>query len=382
MIRRTLYEICRQLIWRLVHGYRKLLRGTTFISITGSSGKTTTKNLLHDILSARFRGTCSRSTLNGLSEHCRTVLKTMPWHRFCVLEVAAGGAQSVLRAVTMVPPDMGVMLTIGLEHYTAMRTLENTALAKESLVTTLPQDGVAFINTDDPLVEAMTERIGARVVRFGKQDRANIRISDVSSVWPDRLSFTLHSNGKFFPVKTRFCGEHWVTVITAAMAVGMEMKIPMADILRVVAAHEPSAGRLSPVAMSDGVTYIRDDWKAPFWNINLALDFMKQARAARRIIIMGTISDYAGAASPKYRKVAGIALESADLVIFTGPNARYAVKGGRGGDARLLMIPELDDVIKYLQAHLRSGDLVLLKGSGKTDMLERIIRWHAARCAG
>lgn len=379
---KTAYRLARLAAWQLVHGYRKLLWRTTFIGITGSSGKTTAKELIYAILSSNYNGTRSEFTYNGLSSHCRTVLKTMPWHRFCVLEVGAGLPDSVQRAVTMIPPDMGVVLNIGLEHFTAMRNREATAASKEWMVTSLSNDGVAFINTDDPLVEAMTARVGARVMRFGCGERADIRASHISSSWPDRLSFRVRVNGVDHAVRTRLCGKHWVSGVAAAIAVGVEMKVPMQNILGVIDKYDALRGRMFPVEMSDGVTYIRDDWKAVYWSLQLAFDFMKEARATRRIIVIGTISDYPGAASPKYRNAAARALDSADLVIFTGPNAKFAVKGGaKSSDPRLVICPLLDEVDAFIRENLRSGDLVMLKGSGKVDKLERLITIHQERLA-
>lgn len=382
MVKQPLYKLLRSFTWHLVHHHRKRLGNTVFISITGSSGKTTAKDLVYEILSTKYRGTRSYFTRNGLSAHCRAVLKTMPWHRFCVLEVASGTPNAIARAVALVPPDMGVMLTIGLEHFSAMRSRENTAVAKEMIVTGLSMNGVAFINTDDPLVEAMTERVGARVVRFGCGEKADIRASQVASVWPERLSFTVSVSDRDYSVKTHLCGAQWLTSILAAISIGIEMKVPMPDIQRAVEKFEPIAGRMSPVEMADGVTYLRDDWKAPYWSIHQVMDYMKQARAQRRIIVMGTISDYAGSASPKYRKVAANALDSAELVIFTGPNASYAVKNGQpSSDPRLILLPDFHDLENYLKENLKPGDLVLLKGSGKTDRLDRLITNHRNRIA-
>jgi len=378
----TIFRAVRRLVWHSVHLYRKKLKRTVFIGITGSSGKTTAKELIYAILSSAYSGTRSKFTFNGLSSHCRTVMKTMPWHRFCVLEVGAGLPDSVLKAVTMIPPDMGVVLNIGLEHFTAMRSREATAASKELMVTSLSKDGVAFINTDDPMVEAMTSNVGARIVRFGCGERADIRASHISSSWPDRLSFTVTVNGEDHAVKTGLYGKHWVSGIAAAIAVGVEMKVPIQNILEVIERFAPIRGRMCPVEMPDGVTYIRDDWKAVYWSMQLAFDFMKEARAKRRIIIIGTISDYPGAASPKYRNVAAQALDSAELVIFTGPNAPYAVKGGKASsDPRLLIYPMLEEVDLYLRENLQPGDLVLIKGSGKVDKLEHLIAQHQKRLA-
>jgi len=371
---KTMNRFVRWTVWHLVHGYRKLLRRTTFIAITGSSGKTTAKELVHAILSSRYRGTKTKETLNGLSAACRTVLKTRPWHRFCVIEMASGVKGSIARNVAMVPPDIGVVISIGLDHYTAFRSREMIAEEKENIVTSLAPHGTAILNSDDPLIDGMSERIRAGVFRVGENTGADLRAVRIQSSWPDRLSFDVERDRRSYQVRTRLCGVHWVPCLLSSMAVGLAMKVPMENILAVVETFEPFPGRMSPVAHKDGVTFICDDWKAPYWSIDHVLTFMREARAERKIMVFGNISDTPGSTPPKYRRISREALEIAELVIFVGNNARYAVgPHDVNPPARLKMFRTVKDVSDFLAGVLRSGDLVMLKGSIGSDHLRRIM---------
>ena len=130
---------------------------------------------------------------------------------------------------------------------------------------------------------------------------------------------------------------------------------------------------MNPVRLADGVTFMRDDWKSPFWSIAIAFDFMRQARATRKIIVMGTISDYSGPYTPRYVKIAREALAAADCVLFVGPRASACLRAKRSANDQLFAFLSLKNAADYLAGYLRPGDLVLLKGAVRTDHLERLI---------
>jgi UDP-N-acetylmuramyl pentapeptide synthase len=137
---------------------------------------------------------------------------------------------------------------------------------------------------------------------------------------------------------------------------------------------------MSPVELEDGVVFVRDDWTAPLWSIPPALEFLRTARATRRVAVIGTLSDYPGSNEKRYAAVARQALEAADHVVFVGRWSRGALRAAPAGrpDA-LLAFERLEGAAEHLREFLRPGDLVLLKGSLTVDHLERIIE---ARRAG
>ena len=124
----------------------------------------------------------------------------------------------------------------------------------------------------------------------------------------------------------------------------------------------------------DGVTFVRDDWKAPYWSLSAALHFMREARATRKVVVIGTLSDYSDKATKLYPKVARLAREVADYVVFVGPHALRGAKARRSDDDDTIVgFPNIRDAVRHLQSFLRAGDVVLLKGSNKADHLVRII---------
>ena len=164
------------------------------------------------------------------------------------------------------------------------------------------------------------------------------------------------------------------TVLLAALGVALAAGLPLDRAIVPLGKAESPEGRMQVVDGGDGVTFVRDDWKAPLWSLDAPFEFIRQARAARKVMILGNLSDYSGSASKVHPKVAKQALQIADLVVFVGPHAHRAVKGqvDQAGK-RLVGIPSVREAASYLRGALRTGDLVLLKGSNKADHLVRVM---------
>jgi UDP-N-acetylmuramyl pentapeptide synthase len=363
----------------LAAGYRKLRRGAVFVGVTGSGGKTTSVALTTAVLAARDGGTPPRSLSarprgNTLPAVVRRILTMRPGDRFLVMEVAASAPGSVAESARILRPDIAVITNVGSDHFKAFRTLDAIADEKQSLLADLSPGGTAVLNVDDPHVKAMTDAFAGRVITFGLAPGATVRAADIRGAWPQRLSFVASHQGESVAVATQLVGKHWVTSVLGALAVGVARGVSLADGAQAVAAVEPVAGRMSPVELGDGVTFIRDDCKAPLWSFPLALDFLREAEAERKVLVIGTISDYAGAVGRKYRRVARQALEVADQVCFVGHNAHLALKERSGPRGHALSaFATVKDAAEEINPGLRPGDLVLLKGSNRADHLVRIL---------
>jgi UDP-N-acetylmuramyl pentapeptide synthase len=350
----------------------------TFVGVTGSCGKTTTKDLIVAVLASRLPGTANIKSYNSLRWIILTLLATRPRHRFCVQEIGASGPNSIGKSVGLVRPEIAVVTNVGPDHHKAFRTLEATAAEKMRLVAALSPGGTALLNADDPYVLSMRERCAGRVLTYGTSETADLRALGVRSAWPGRLSFTAVHAGERVPLETRLCGEHWAPCVLAALGVGLAFGIPLTESARVLARVEPRPGRMSPLE-AEGVTFVRDDWKAPLWSIPPALAFLRSAAATRKIAVIGTLSDYAGSNEKKYAAVAREALAAADHVVFAGRWSRGALRAGSGESGTLHVFDEVEQAARWLRGFLQPGDLVLLKGSLTVDRLERVIRaWTRA----
>ena len=362
--------ILRQLaVW-----HRRRLDRTTFIGVVGSAGKTTTKRMTAAVLSSRYRGSARRGTANYAHSISESVLMARRADGFCVVELSAGtGPDSLCKPLDLLKPTIGVVTCIGTDHYSSFGSQDAIALEKGRLIRELPETGVAVLNADDPRVIAMRTGCRARVISFGLTADADVRAEAVRATWPDRLSFELVHKGDRLPVQTQLCGTQSIGSALAAAAVGIAMDIPLTDIVRSLGTVEPFMARMSPLELPDGVTFIRDDWKASMHTIAPALEFLRAARAARKIAVIGTISDYSGSSRTQYARTARYALEVADLVVFVGPRSFGALRARpQHQPERLRAFSTVEAATSFLAAFLKSGDLVLLKGSNPADHLYRI----------
>lgn len=382
--------------WRFVHPswqrlvfirarrHRARLRNTLFVGVTGSTGKTTTTYLVAAVLSRRGPGKSTLRNANRPYRVAQTVLGTRSADGFCVVELSADGGPGYLDLpIRLVEPTIGVVTNIGMDHISAFRSLDAIAAEKRKLITALPTAGIAILNADDPRVAAMAGQCRGRVITYGLAPGAMVRAERIRSQWPDRLSFVALHQGETVPVETRLYGTHWVSCVLAALAAGLAVGLPLAEAARAVADVEPMNARLSAVTGADGVAFLRDDWKAPLWSIPPALAVLGDARASRKVAVIGTLSDYPGDSARRYAMVARQALEVADLVVFVGPWASAALAAKRQpGDEAIKAFARVQDAAAFLHRELRAGDLVLLKGSNRADHLVRIMlaRTRTVRC--
>ncbi|UVT19615.1 MAG: aminoacyl-tRNA hydrolase [Nitrospira sp.] len=379
--RKRLRLVVLRVVVRIVTMYRLNLQRVVFIGVTGSCGKTYTKEMIAAVLSSRYQGYKSPWNRNLVTDVIRSILRTRRGHTFCVQEFTVGGIGDEISLETqyhMFKPQLGVVTTVGDDHISAHGSREAIAAAKGKLIAALPNDGTAILNADDHLVLAMQNRCKGRTLTYGLSPDAMLRAEDIRDDWPHRLSLTVLHKGESVRVHTQLCGAYLVPNVLAAIAVGRTMGVSLQSAAAALEGMAPLEGRMCPVLSPDGVTFLCDDAKAPLWTIPPALDFMRRATAQRKIIILGTLSDYLEPRNPTYARVARQALGVADYVFFVGRWASRCLRAKRHvEDHALQAFVTVDHINRFLPGFLESGDLVLIKGSG-SDHLSRIVSaWNS-----
>lgn len=344
------------------------------VGVTGSCGKTTVCELASAVLASAGGVYRCPLTYNGLEYTARAVLALRPGPAYAVQELGVQQAGEMAVQTALWRPRIGVVTHIGDDHRSEFGSADRTAQEKGGLVEALPEDGWAVLNADDALVLAMRPRTRARVLTYGVGASADVRGRDIASSWPDRLSLEVSHGDEAVRIQTQLIGRHWAHAVLAAVAVGRAAGLSLRQAADALAGVAPIEGRMSPHVTPGGVTFLRDDWKAPLWTMEAALDVLGQARAVRRVAVIGTVSDYAGHASKKYRAVARQALAAAEVVLFVGPMAHCAAKArDEAGPDRLRLFEQAHALHRFLDEFLRPGDLVLLKGSVRADHLPRLV---------
>lgn len=367
------YVCHRLIVYPAAWSNRRLAFATTVVGITGSAGKTTTKDICSAVLS-EFGGCPTLRSKNDHFDVVRNLLKLRWSHRYFVVEMSGGVPGHLDHSMSVVKPEIGVLTNIGRDHYKAFLSIEGIAAEKAKIVSRLPKEGTAVLNIDDPNVRTIGEAWPYRKVWVGRSPEATIRLIDASSKWPAPLSLTIEYKSVIYEIKTNLYGTHMALPVLCALGVAAALELPLEKAISGVRKVRPPEGRMQIVEDDDGVVFIRDDWKAPDWTLQAPLEFLEQADAERKVAVIGTVSDFSTDSSSKYKQIAKRARQSADLVIFIGPNAHRAMRARRDpGDRSLLGFERVVDAARFLKQELRRGDLVLLKGSAKADHLVRLI---------
>jgi UDP-N-acetylmuramoyl-tripeptide--D-alanyl-D-alanine ligase len=363
----ALMRVIGPMLWpRLAPPYRRFLDRTVFIAITGSVGKTTTKDLVAGILAHRGDVTKTVQGGNQPVDIARSILRTRRRHRFSVHEVGVGkfGQPGIIdRAAALIRPSIAVVTTIGDDHIGAYGSREAIARDKGKIVEALSERGTAVLNADDPLVSAMRDRCRGRVLTYGRAHDAQVRIENVTCRWPQSLAFDVLHGGERVHVATRLYGEHSAGPALAALATAVAAGLPVAAAARALAEIPPTPQRMCPVVRNN-VTFMRDDAKAPLWTLPATFEFLSSAEASQRILVIGTISDFSAKSRHVYLNAARRALAVADHVIFVGAHASHAIRARRHPhDNAVQAFNNLAAARAYVATVVRPGALVLLKGS-------------------
>jgi UDP-N-acetylmuramoyl-tripeptide--D-alanyl-D-alanine ligase len=310
---------------------------------------------------------------NGPAGIIRNMLKLKRGDRFFVQEVGIVRKGRMKGNASLLRPELVVVTTIGQDHYKSFRTLEATAEEKGVLVEALPETGVAVLNADDPYVLAMAERTEARVLTYGTREGVDVRATDIQADWPDRLSLTVTYQGERMRIQTGLFGDLLATAVLAAIASALAAGFNLQQCARSLNGIEAFDRRMSIHQSPQGIWFVNDTFKAPFWSVSRVLEQMADARAPRKTVVFGSFSDTSGSDSPKYRSAARQALEVADRVIFVGKKAAYIPKiFNSETTGRLFAVEAPDEACRMLSESALRDELILIKSNSR-EHLERLI---------
>lgn len=353
---------------------RSQFRGPV-IALTGSSGKSTTAALLEHVLGSRGNVT-SRIYKNTLPDVTRALARMPRTADFAIMEVGATVIGSIRPMASLIRPTVTIVTRVGLQHYSAFRTKEVIASEKGELVEALREDGLAVLNADDPLVMGMAARTRARIVTFGTTEGADYRALGLQAGLPGRLRLQIACANGTYDVETPFLDEAFWLATTAAFACAVELGMEPATAARLVSNFTPPWNRLALQEVDGAPTFILDTAKSPAESIAPTFQVLERAHAARKTVVLGNISDYAGNPRKQYRDAHKLARQAADRVIFVGDNSHRAAPTAdeleSGAFVNFTTVREVQD---FLRATALPGEMILLKGSAKQHMERLALSW-------
>ncbi|MFD0137361.1 UDP-N-acetylmuramoyl-tripeptide--D-alanyl-D-alanine ligase [Streptomyces sp. NPDC127159] len=353
------------------HVVRRL--GATVVALTGSAGKTSTKDLIAQVLQHKAPTVWTPGSLNNEIGLPLTALSATEETRFLVLEMGARGIGHIRYLTGLTPPRIGLVLNVGTAHIGEFGGREQIALAKGELVESLPskdEGGIAVLNADDPLVRAMASRTAAKVVLFGESDEADVRAENVRLTDSGQPAFSLHTPSGCSDVTMRLYGEHHVSNALAAAAVAHELGMSAEEIATALSeAGTLSRWRMEVTERPDGVTVVNDAYNANPESMRAALRALVAMGKGRRTwAVLGKMAELGDEALAEHDAVGRLAvrLNVSKLVAVGGREASWLQLGayneGSWGEESV-HVSDAQAAIDLLRSELRPGDVVLVKAS-------------------
>ncbi|GAA4500814.1 UDP-N-acetylmuramoyl-tripeptide--D-alanyl-D-alanine ligase [Actinoallomurus oryzae] len=361
----------------LARGVVDRLPEVTVAGLTGSAGKTSTKDLLAHLASRLGPTIAPPGSFNNEIGHPLTVLRATEGTRYLVLEMGARGLGHIRHLTGIAPPDIGIVLNVGSAHIGEFGSREVVARAKGELVEALSARGTAILNADDPLVRTMAARTPARIVTFGRAPDATVRAVDESLDETGRPRFTLVTPEGSAAVRLRLHGAHAVANALAAAAAARCLGMPVADVAEGLSEAEPaSRWRMEVTERPDGVTVVNDAYNANPESVRAALDtVIHMARGGRAYAVLGGMAELGASTVEEHEKIGAYAARGGLAgLVAVGDTAGAVLRGAEQvgtwtGEG--VQVEDVGAAVAALGERLRPGDVVLIKGS-RVAGLERV----------
>jgi UDP-N-acetylmuramoyl-tripeptide--D-alanyl-D-alanine ligase len=366
---RALADLAAASVRQLVAG------GLAVVGVTGSAGKTSTKDLIAAVLRAGFGAEAviaPPESFNNELGHPYTALRADGQTKFLVLELSARGIGHIAALAATAPPRIGAVLNVGTAHLGEFGSVEAIAQAKGELVESLPaaaEGGVAIVNADDPRVLAMAGRTTADVVTVGTGADALIRAAEVFSDGSARAHFVLVTPEGSAPVALAVVGAHQVSNALVAAAVGRAAGLDVATVAAALSGAQPaSKWRMEISEREDGVTVINDSYNANPDSMRAALQALAVIGEHRRTwAVLGEMAELGDLAQSAHDQIGRLVVRlGVDRLIVVGQNARALhlgahLEGSWGGESEI--VDDVSSALAVLRADLAPGDVVLVKAS-------------------
>jgi UDP-N-acetylmuramoyl-tripeptide--D-alanyl-D-alanine ligase len=352
------------------------------VGITGTSGKTTCKEMLASILGHLGPGLKSAGNFNNLVGVPLTLFGLRPEHRWAVVEMGMSARGEIARLTEIAAPNIGLITNVGAGHLQNFDGLTGVARAKGELFIGLQSGGVALINVDDPEIRVLPVANGVRKVFFGQGHEAGIRAARVTS-HNGSVSFTLAVDGAEQQVVLPLPGRHNVANALGAAAAATVLGVGLEDIAAGLAAFKPCPGRMELIELPGDIVLLEDSYNANPLSVRAALDALRDlGSGGRRIAVLGDMLELGVSAPELHRQIGMLVASRADRLFTYGKLAEEIARGARQSGMpadRIRSSGNHEELAGELRGMLQAGDRVLIKGSRGMRMEKVTAALRAAR---
>ncbi len=334
------------------------------VGITGSVGKSTTKELIADVLARKFRTLRNPGNLNNEIGLPLTLLRLGSGYQYAVLEMGFYVPGEIALLCDIAKPQIGVVTNIGTVHAERAGSQEVIARGKSELVQSLPEDGTAILNYDDPWVRPMADLTCARVITYGLDPQADLWASHIVGQGLDGIQFNLHYKQETFQLRVPLIGQHSVHTVLRAAAVGVAIGMSWDEIISGLRFSRTQL-RLVAVHASNGAMILDDTYNASPESTLAALNLLDEMDG-RKIAILGDMLELGPYEIEGHEKVGIRAAEVASQLVTLGERGRIIARAAASAGlsaARILSVDEPQQAVDFLKNYLSPQDVVLVKGS-------------------
>ena len=360
----------------LAHGHRLRFDGP-LVAITGSNGKTTTKEMTAAVLA--IRGAClkTQGNLNNQFGLPLTLLSREASHENAVVEIGMNHRGEIAPLAAIAAPTVGVITNVGTAHIEYLGSQDEIALEKGDLVAGLPSTSTAVLNADDPRVLAQAERCQARILSFGLSEAAAVRGERVTPLGEQGFAFDIAFDGERCAVHVRGLGETTVINALAAAAAGIATGMPLRDVADGLARYEPVGGRMEKVTLPRNIIVINDTYNANPQSTAVALRSLSRLKGVSRgIAVLGDMGELGDTAQSAHRGNGRLVAElGLDYLFALGKWADETAQAAREGGmdpGRIVVARDHGEVFEAIRNILQGDDWVLVKGSRAMQM-EKVV---------
>lgn len=358
----------------LATAVRKLW-GKPLVAVTGSAGKTTTKEAIAHVLSAQFRVLKSEGNFNNHFGLPLMLLKLEPEYDVAVIEMGMSHAGEIRALAKIAQPEIGVVTNVAPVHLEFFDSIAGIARAKYELVESLPANGTAVLNADDEYVSQFGRDFKGKVVMYGTRPTADVRAEKICSKGREGMEFEVVIGGVRKLARLPLVGEHNVLNALAAVVVGLERKMKPSETVAALATLAP-ADKRGEVLQLGNITAINDCYNSNPKALEAMVDALAAMAAKRHIVVAGEMLELGSAGEELHRKAGRhIAGKKIDVLLGVRGLAQAMVEGAREAGGCAEFVASSEDAGEWLARETRDGDLVLLKASRGVKLEKAIETW-------
>lgn len=360
----------------IAHNYRMSFDDLKVIAVTGSAGKTTTKDLIYSVLSQKYNCLKTEGNYNNHIGLPLTLLRLTAEKEFAVVEMGMSALAEIDLLAKIAVPDLGVVTNVAAAHLKQLGSLENIAKAKKELIDNLSNSDTAVLNYDNLYTKKMGKDSSAEVIYFGFKSGADIQaLSYNYSPEQELVNFNLLYKNKKYNFEFNRAGKHNIYNAMVAILIAFKYNLSTSLIQTGLLKTKFSSLRMEFIELNNGAKIINDSYNANPLAVKAALDVLAEKKGTRKIAVLASMLELGESSAEKHQKIGEYAAKkSIDILITVGKEAEEIAAGAASKmqTEKIVKLADNEACINFLLNEIKSGDLILVKGS-RANKLEEII---------